>query len=159
MRKIEWCLKQKCGIELIESNENLSEAYTKKAEDALRAAAKLKDNKDWEISSCYYSMYFSVYAILMKIGIKCEIHACTITFVGEFLNQYFSDEDVELLKKSMKARIDTQYYSDRNVTEAHYENMIQGAPEFLAKSKTALQKITNKEIQDIRNQIKELKIV
>ena len=71
MDKIKWCLTAKNGLELIEPNENLAKAYLKKAEDVLRAATVLKDNKDWEISSSYYTMYFSLYAILMKIGIKC----------------------------------------------------------------------------------------
>jgi uncharacterized protein (UPF0332 family) len=73
MDKITWCLNQKNDLELIEPNEELKDAYLKKAEDSLRATAALKGNKDWEISSSYYTMYFSLYAILMKIGVKCEI--------------------------------------------------------------------------------------
>ena len=56
MNKIRWCLKQKNGLELIEPNEELKDAYLKKAEDSLRATASLKGNKDWEISSSYYTI-------------------------------------------------------------------------------------------------------
>ncbi|MCH8329263.1 MAG: hypothetical protein IIB81_02630, partial [Nanoarchaeota archaeon] len=100
MEKIEWCMKQKNGIEVVEPNENLSKAYIKKAEDALKAAASLKGNKDWEISSLYYTMYFSLYSILMRIGIKCEIHSCTIEFMRQFLQEHFNDDDFFLIKKS-----------------------------------------------------------
>lgn len=46
MDKIEWCLKTKNGLELVEPNEELTEAYLKKAEYSLRATAALKDNID-----------------------------------------------------------------------------------------------------------------
>jgi len=35
MKRIIWCIKQKRGLELIEPNKNLSEAYIKKAEESL----------------------------------------------------------------------------------------------------------------------------
>ena len=49
MDKIKWCLNAKNGLELIEPNENLTKAYLKKAEDSLRAALVLKDNKDYQL--------------------------------------------------------------------------------------------------------------
>lgn len=76
MEKIKWCLCIKNGIELVEPNNNLSKTYILKSETALKAAASLKDNKEWEISSSYYSMYFALYSILMKIGVNVKtIHA------------------------------------------------------------------------------------
>ncbi|MBU1245544.1 MAG: HEPN domain-containing protein [Nanoarchaeota archaeon] len=154
MDEIKWCLKQKNGLELVEPNEELTKAYVKKAEDSLRAVAKLKDNKDWEISSSYYTMYFSLYAILMKIGVKCEIHSCTISFMKRFLNKYFTPEEIELVEKSQKARIDTQYYSDRNISDELYERMINKASLFLARCKNVLNDLTEKEIEDIRSKLK-----
>ena len=154
MDEIKWCLKQKNGLELVEPNEELTKAYVKKAEDSLRAVAKLKDNKDWEISSSYYTMYFSLYAILMKIGVKCEIHSCTISFMKRFLNKYFTLEEIELVEKSQKARIDTQYYSDRNISDELYERMINKASLFLARCKNVLNDLTEKEIEDIRSKLK-----
>lgn len=156
MEKIKWCLCIKNGIELVEPNENLSKAYVGKSESALKAAASLGDNKEWKISSSYYAMYFALYSILMKIGIKCENHSCTIEFMKEFLKNYFSTKDIILLQKSMEARIDTQYYSDRPVDEKQYHAMITAAPKFLAKCKEALLKISENEVNSIRNRITEL---
>ncbi|MCK5282094.1 MAG: HEPN domain-containing protein [Nanoarchaeota archaeon] len=156
MNKIKWCLKAKNGLELIKPNEDLTKAYLKKAENSLRAAATLKDNKDWEISSSYYTMYFSLYAILMKIGIKCEIHSCTISFMHHFLNKYFTDEEIELIEKSQKARIDTQYYSDRNISDELYKRMINNTALFLAKCKEILNKINEDSIQKIRDDLEKV---
>lgn len=153
MDNIKWCLKTKNGLELVEPNEELTKAYLKKAEDSLKAAAVLKDNKDWEISSSYYTMYFSIYAILMKIGVKCEIHSCTISFMQHFLNKYFTDEEIELIEKSQKARIDTQYYSNRNISDDLYKRMTNHTALFLTKCKEIANNLTEEEIKDIRSNL------
>jgi len=153
MITIDWCKKQKNGIELVEPNEDLAKAYIKKAEDSLSASLNLDNNKDWKISSLYYTMYFSAYAILMKIGVKCEIHSCTIAFTEVFLNKYITEEEIELLKKSMKARIDVQYYTNRNISDSLYEKMIENAPSFIVSCKNTLTKLTEKEISEIRNRV------
>lgn len=153
MTSIDWCKKQNNGLELVEPNEDLARAYIKKAEDSLSASLSLDNNKDWKISSLYYTMYFSVYAVLMKIGVKCEIHSCTITFAEIFLNNYLTKEELELLKRSMKARIDVQYYTNRNVSESLYKEMIEKAPEFIVTCKNIIATLTEKEISEIRSKI------
>ena len=154
MNKINWCLNTKNGLEVIEPNQDLAVAYLKKAEDSLRATIVLRDNKDWEISSSYYTMYFSLYAILMKIGIKSEIHSCTIHFMKSFLKDYFIKEDVELVEKAQEARINTQYYSDRNISEELYFRMKKQTPLFMIKCKDVLNKLTEKEINMLRTKLR-----
>jgi len=153
MTDIDWCKKQKNGIKLVESNGDLAKAYIKKAEDALSASLSLDNNKDWKISSLYYTMYFSVYAILMKIGVKCEIHSCTIVFAECFLNTYLTKDKIDLLKKSMKTRIDVQYYTNRNVSDSLYREMIEKAPNFVASCKDVINKLTEKEVSEIRKKV------
>ena len=153
MDKLVWCKKQKSGIELIEQNPNLSNEYFEKAENALRAVKALEGNKEWQISSAYYSMYFSLYAILMRIGIKCEIHSCTIEIMKMTLTKYFSDEEINLLQKSLTARVDSQYYTDRDVKEEQRINMVENASKFHLKCKEIALKLTSKEILSIRELI------
>jgi len=124
MEKIKWCLHVENGIELVEPNENLSHVYLKKSEDALKAANSLKGNKDWEISSCYYAMYFALYAIMIRIGIKCEIHACTIEFAKLFLKEFFAEEELDFIEDSFKARKDSQYYVNRAISDQNYQEII-----------------------------------
>ena len=69
MDKIKWCSGKKEGLSLIESNSNLAEAYLKKAEEALESM-RINVIKDWKISTAYYTIYFSLYSLLIKIGIK-----------------------------------------------------------------------------------------
>jgi len=150
MDKIKWCAQKKEGFSIIEPNENLANAYVKKAEEALESM-RINTIKDWKIATGYYTIYFSLYALLMKIGIKCEIHSCTIEFAKMFLMEYFEDNELQFLKDSFKARIDSQYYIDRTVPDEQYNRMIRGVPEFLVKCKAVLIKLNEKKIAEIRS--------
>ena len=151
MDKIEWCAGKKEGLSLIEPNSNLSEAYIKKAEEALESMM-VNVIKDWKISTAYYTLYFSLYSILTKIGIKCEIHSCTIAFAKRFLKEFFSEEDLDFTEDSLKARIDSQYYIDRTVPDEQYNKMMNKAPEFLVRCKSILIKLNEKKVNDIREE-------
>ena len=151
MDKIKWCAGKKKGLSLIEPNSDLAEAYTKKAEEALESM-RINIIKDWEISTAYYTLYFSLYSVLTKIGIKCEIHSCTIAFTKRFLREFFSEEDFDFAEDSLKARIDSQYYIDRTVPDEQYNKMVKNAPEFLVKCKSILIKLNEKKINEIRKE-------
>jgi len=149
MDKLRWCVGKKDGLRLTESNANLAEAYTKKAEEALESM-RVNIIRDWKISTAYYATYFSLYALLMKIGIRCEIHSCTIEFVKQFLEEYFSAEDIAFMEDALQARINSQYYVDRAVPDAQYHKMVRETPEFLVKCKSVLPKLTERKISEIR---------
>ncbi|MBI2103047.1 hypothetical protein HYT55_04360 [Candidatus Woesearchaeota archaeon] len=151
MDKIKWCVGKKEGLSLIEPNKNLAEAYTTKAEEALESM-RVNVIKDWKISTAYYTLYFSLYSVLTKIGLKCEIHSCTLAFARRFLREFLSEEDSDFLEDSLKARIDSQYYIDRTVPDEQYHQMIKKAPLFLVKCKSILIKLNEKKINEIRRE-------
>ncbi len=151
MNKILWCSKKKGGLSLIEPNSDLAHAYIKKAEESLESM-RINVVKDWKISTAYYTLYFSLYSILTKIGVKCEIHSCTIEFAKRFLKDYFNKEELDFTEDSLKARIDSQYYVDRTVPDEQYNKMIAKAPEFLIKCKSILIKLNEKKINQIRSE-------
>ncbi len=155
MDKIRWCAGKKEGLSLIEPNSNLSEAYIKKSEEALESI-RVNVIKDWKISTAYYTIYFSLYSVLTKIGIKCEIHSCTIEFAKRFLKEFFSEEELDFTEDSLKARIDSQYYVDRTVPDEQYNKIIKKAPEFLVKCKSILIKLNEKKINEIRLEFKKV---
>jgi len=151
MDKIKWCAGKKEGLSLIEPNSDLAEAYIKKAEEALESM-RVNVIKDWKISTAYYTIYFSLYSVLTKIGIKCEIHSCTIEFAKRFLREYLTEEDLDFTEDSLKARIDSQYYVDRAVPDEQYNKMVKNSPEFLVKCKSILNKLNEKKVNDIRKE-------
>ena len=154
MEKIKWCTQVKGGIELSEPNGNLANGYILKAEESFEMMQKAKGSRDWSVSTSYYSMYFSLYSVLMKIGVKCEIHACTIEFMKIFLAPYFSPAECKFMADSLQARVDTQYYVDREVDDKFVNEMLATAPKFLAKCKGIVANIRESEINAIRKQIK-----
>ncbi|HPC81674.1 MAG TPA: hypothetical protein P5140_08385 [Methanofastidiosum sp.] len=79
----------------------MSNAYIHKADDSLESI-QVNIKKEWKIATAYYTIYFSLYAILMRVGIKSEIHSCTVDFVKEYLNDYFNKEEIELIEDSLK---------------------------------------------------------
>lgn len=147
---------KKGGIEFVEPSDNLANGYISKAEESLEALQKVKGNRDWTVSTAYYSMYFSIYSILMKIGVKCEIHACTIEFMKRFLTPYFTPVECKFLSQSLQARIDTQYYVDREVKDIFIDEMVKIAPQFIVKCKEVLAKIKESEIKAIRSQLNKI---
>ena len=150
MDSIKWCLNQRRGIELVEPNDNLQKAYISKAEDSLETLQTSR-NKDWKLTAAYYTIYQGIYSILMKIGIKCEIHSCTIEFTKKFLGDYFNLENIELIEIASSARIDAQYYVNRKVPDKNYSLILEKTPEFLVKCKNLT--ITPSEIKKIRAKI------
>lgn len=152
MNKIRWCLKTKNGIELREPDEHLADAYLKKAEDSIKMM-RIVTIKEWKVTTAYYSMYFSVYAVLMKIGVKCEIHSCTIEFIKNFLGCYFSNEEITFLSKALRARVDIQYYTNRELDKDFTITLEDKAQEFLLKCKSLAKVITKEEASAIRKKL------
>ena len=154
---LKWCCKQKEGIRLIEPNDNLTQGYLKMAEDSLGTMNREKPyNLMFTISACYYSMYYSLYAICMKLGIKCEIHSCTIEFMKKLLDKFYSNDDIKTIKKAFDARKIAQYYVDRIVSKKDIDFIISEAPLFFNKSKEILSKINENDVKEIRNKIKDI---
>lgn len=149
-------MQQKKGIELVEPSNNLREAYLIKADEAL-AVLRATDIRDWRITTAYYAMYHGLYSLLMKIGIKCEIHTCTIEFAKRYLDMHFTKDDFSLLDKAFRARNDAQYYVNREVTNEDYQLILKKAPAFLVKCKNIV--LDQKEITEIRARISSVRPV
>jgi len=152
---LKWCCKQKEGIKLIEPNDNLAQGYLKMAENSLGTMNREKEyNLMFAISACYYSMYYSLYSVCMKIGIKCGIHSCTLEFMKKSLTEFYSGEDVKIIKKAFNARNIAQYYVDKIVLKKDSNYIIEKALLFFNKSKDILAMINEKHVKDIREKIK-----
>jgi uncharacterized protein (UPF0332 family) len=109
--KLEWCFNH--GIKLVAPNNDLADEYYSNAEETLLVAnlSKTSGSNMWLATHKYYVEYLAAYAILMKIGIKSEIHSCTIEIirfleVEGIVDFNFSD----ILDRDKELRIENQYY-------------------------------------------------
>ena len=121
------------------------------AEDSLGTMNRERNyNLVFAISACYYSMYYSLYAVLMRIGVKCEIHQCTIEFMKNCLASSYEEKDVRLIMKAFDLRNTAQYYADKVLDEKETDFIIENALSFFEKSRGVLMKMNEHEINTIR---------
>ena len=105
MDNLNWCFKQNKGIKLVKPNLDVAKLYLK---DAKRDFG-LIDSKEpkWNIIKEYYVCYNALYSLLVKCGIKCEIHDCNfkLMFLFDF-DKKLQNNLIDLKNE----RINVQYY-------------------------------------------------
>lgn len=153
MKKLTWCLEATKGIEYAKPNKNLAHTYLAKAKKAILAHNSVKRNTEWEITTAYYAMYFASYAILANIGVKCEIHSCTISLLKELLGEHFTKEELILIELTQKARINTQYYSDKNISKDIHTKILKGITPYFTKCTEIVINMTGDDTQLIRDKL------
>jgi uncharacterized protein (UPF0332 family) len=130
-RYLKWCLRQKRGIRLTAPSDNLVKAYLEKSRNALKSmeANAQAGIAEWTVAASYYAKYFAVYALLSKIGVKCEIHDCTIALFGFLFGNKEFRRLVRELRQSKDDRVDAQYYSKE--VEANLNDIIKQTKQFV----------------------------
>jgi uncharacterized protein (UPF0332 family) len=108
---------------MVKPSENLVKAYLQKSRNAVKsmevnAQAGLVE---WSVSASYYAKYFAVYSLLTKIGIKCEIHDCTITLFEYLFGDIITKEMLTDLRNSKENRVEAQYYTQEIRVELEQE--------------------------------------
>jgi len=157
MVSLKWCCKQKDGIKLIEPSDNLSLSYMQMADNALGTMNReRKYNLTFAISAGYYSMYYSLYSVLMKLGVKCEIHSCTLEFMKVLLSEFYTKEDFKIISKAFDLRNIAQYYVDKVIDTKESDMIMSKAPLFVNTSKDVLSKINESDVKKIRGSLKGL---
>ena len=153
-----WCFKQKRGIRITEPNPNLTKAYLKKATSALNTmTAALQINEaDWTATTAYYARYFALYALLMKIGVKSEIHDCTINVAQLLANHGILRQSlVDDIAEAKQTRIDTQYYVATELNQKQIRQNAETARKFVLEIEQTIENITTEQINTIRTSLKE----
>lgn len=155
MKKIDWCKKQERGIKIQEPNDNLSKEYFENSEESLKVLKSIRDTKSnmWLATTKYYIEYFGVYSILMKLGIKCEIHDCTIALV-KFLEDFgiFEKNTYKILEEDKELRIDNQYYLKNKPVNIDFDEL----SIFLLSIRKSLDNLNSNKIKEIRDKIMNL---
>jgi uncharacterized protein (UPF0332 family) len=147
--RLAWCSRQKNGTRLIEPNENLASAYLKKSEEAMEAMHSVT-SREWKISAGYYSLYFSLYAVMMKVGIKSENHTCTCEVMKVLLADYFTHDECDLMEEGRRARVETQYYVSPDLPDHFSGLLVKQVPRFHVKCKGISSTLNEQQIQNLR---------
>jgi len=138
--KLRWCVCQKRGITLIELKPHLSRAYMAEADETLENVFSSKGK--WKTVTAYYASYSALYSILMRCGIKSEIHECTIELMSLFA---FTEAEKKYMRNLKDDRIQVQYYLKSITLED--EDAVRN---FILKCKAILNSLNSKVIEEIR---------
>ena len=150
VNRLRWCFGKK-EVKLIEPNENLVNEYLKSAEETLLVLKDIKGKSNmWLATTKYYCEYFAVYALLMKLGIKSEIHDCTIEIIKFLEKQNVIERGIaKILENDKRLRIDNQYYLKNKKVFVDYNNL----RDLILETKEIINTITNEKIEEIRRKI------
>lgn len=93
MVSIDWCFRNKNGLRIVEPNKNMSNSYLKMAEESIITSKDIKSDI-WAATITYYIFYYSLYSLMLRIGVKCEIHSCSLEFMKQFLTKFYNEKDI-----------------------------------------------------------------
>lgn len=152
MSNLEWCKQQKHGIKKVEPSDNVAEDYIDNAEESLRILKEIKDTKSkiWIATTKYYIEYFAFYAVMMRIGVKSEIHDCTIE-VADWLEDrgVVDEETVKELERSKELRIENQYYLKNKSVEVDIDQL----RDFILRMKKIKDQLTRDRLNALRSEL------
>ena len=157
-RYLKWCLDQSKGIRLVKPSENLLKAYLRKSRNALlsmevNAKAGIAE---WAVSASYYAKYFAVYALLQKIGLKCEIHDCTIALFEYLFGGSVPRKLLQELRRSKEDRIEVQYYTEE--VKVNLDRLVDEAKNFVLEIEKIIDSLNPEETARLQNRLKELAV-
>lgn len=106
------CGRLRRGIRLVDGSERLRQAHARKSRDSIAALQAVVDAGlgTWAASASYHAMYHAVYALFMRVGIKCEMQECTIAAFNEAFGDYALDGLASDLAYAKEARDAVEYY-------------------------------------------------
>ena len=151
---LKWCKNQDRGIKLTGPNENLAKEYFANAEETLDILKAITGkSRMWLATTKYYCEYFTVYALLMKLGIKSEIHDCTIALC-DFLERerLVPNGTHKRLNDNKQLRIDNQYYLKNRPVEFDYGELVK----FVLSIKNIAETVTLQKENELREKLKGL---
>jgi uncharacterized protein (UPF0332 family) len=151
--RIKWCFNKK-EVKFIEPNENIAKEYINSAEETLIVLNDINGKSNiWLATTKYYCEYFALYSLLMRIGIKSEIHDCTIEIL-KFIEQkgYLDEATIKTIEEDKELRIDNQYYLKNIPVIIDFDKLRY----LILYMKELINIISNEEIDNIRKEIKKI---
>ena len=150
-KQLEWCVKLKEGLRIVEPNDRLAKSYIEEAKSSLARADKNFKDKDllWTTVVIYYAEYYALYSFLQKMGIKCENHSCSILATSIILGQ----DKTTIINQHKDKRIDAQYYMKIG-KEQEVSKMLQEAKMFISMFDDIVSNLSQEDINSYRNKLK-----
>jgi uncharacterized protein (UPF0332 family) len=93
----------------------------------------------------------------MKIGIKSEIHDCTITLGGYLSeNGILNKNLIDDIENAKQTRVDMQYYVVKEFSLKEIKSNVESARKFVLETEKELGNLSAQQINIIREQLRKL---
>ncbi|MGQ9718231.1 MAG: hypothetical protein ACUVWK_00015 [Nitrososphaerales archaeon] len=92
--------------------------------------------------------------MLPKIGVKCEIHDCTITLFEYLFGNGLSQTLVQEFKQSKEDRIETQYYTRK--IDVNFDQLMSKTRKFVLEIENIIEGLSYDRIQRLQKRLMEL---
>ncbi len=152
-------LKKERKLELVESSEEISISYEKKAKDCLKSSRVLlkEELNENSIGEAYYSMYNILQSMFYKCGIKCENHSAAAILLDKVFNL---NKEYKTFLEAKTDRIDNQYYitqkQNRPATKESTQSLISSASNFILNINEFKINLSLSQIEEIRKKFQKL---
>ncbi len=113
-----------------------------------------EDIYEWAVSASYYARYFAVYALLQKIGVKCEIHDCTIALFSYLFHDNIPAGMTQQLKEAKEERVEAQYYPVD--TDVHGQELLDGTKSFVYEIEKLIDSLNSEKILLLQKRLRML---
>lgn len=152
MEGIDFCFER--WARMVDPNENLSDAFAKKAKNDLVVLRSIPvTDREWRAATAYYARYHMVTAILLKIGVDCKDHNCSIRIAECLLSGMLPETFFREIKEAKSQRISLQYYTTRTIDKLKFEQNLNGVGDFVDDAARFLDALTRERVDVIRKKL------
>lgn len=154
MVSIGWCIRQRRGIRLVQPDAWMADAYMRMSEESLALIGKVASSRLWSATITYYAYHYALYALMLRLGVRSGMHACSIEFMRKHLIPPYTGKDMEMVERAFSARMDLQYYIERPVDDALLRLTQERCGGFCARTKSIISRIRGSEIERVRSRLR-----
>jgi len=149
-----WCKQQRREIRVGETSQQLCQEYLQSAQETLQVLEQIgKTSNMWLATTKYYCEYFAFTAVLMKLGIRSEIHECTIALCSMLESEGIIRAGTSTtLEEDKELRIDNQYYLKNKDVAADHDDLL----DFVLEMKRVCETLTSEQTTSVRNLVSHL---
>ena len=124
------------------------------SEESFALIGKVASSRLWSATITYYAYYYSLYALMLRLGVRSGMHACSIEFMIKHLIPPYTGKDLEMVERAFSARMDLQYYIERPVDDTLLRLTQERCGGFCTRTKNIINRIRGSQIEQVRSRLR-----
>ena len=113
----------------------------------------MPESQSGAVSAGYYARYFAVYALMSKIGVKCEIHDCTIALFAYLFKDSVPRHFLMEFRQSKDDRVELQYYPKK--IKINIGHLTDQTKSFVLEIEELIDRLNTEKIDALQDRVRE----